>query len=326
MKYPSLRHVVDAECHARAALALWPRRDAALIGRLAYAPLPNGPSVYAVQAYRKDRCWRGYVDLAEWLANTAPELASLACAADASTEHVRHLFAASAHPVDMPLPELGYDMLQIEHNPEQSLAQSKLCLLSILTPQGRVWLSEFPQPIAPVVGAVSASMQALPLLLAWHLGSSSASRRLVADLRRGDVLLIGCEAFELTSAGRVIGRFSINEDGEISVQATTMNELKEATTQDHVEAHTAPTVAITMGDIPLRLDFILQRRTMTVAQLDALYRGQVLSLDPQAEQQVEITVNGMRLATGELVELNGRLGIELHDIAVGTSLAEAHRV
>jgi len=64
----------------------------------------------------------------------------------------------------------------------------------------------------------------------------------------------------------------------------------------------------------------------TIAQLESLYQGQVLQLDPQAERHVEITVNGMRIAMGELVELNGRLGVELQDISIGQCRDETHGV
>lgn len=341
MTYPSLRRIAPGELRAHAALAHWPRHDAALTKALAYAPLPRHAAVIAVAAYAHGFCWRGHVDLLEWLSTTAPELASLACIAGDRIEQAKSLFEAADNPLDMPFPELAYDVLRIEPLSEQADDVPAQCLLSILTPQGRVWLSDFPDIAAPAVSDVADAMRTLPLALAWHLGSSNASRRLVGSLRCGDVLLIGAEAFELTSAGIAIGRFSINEHGEITVQAANLKEPKETnkpmpagagiassvSAADTVStASVASAIAASLGDIPLRLDFVLQRRLMTVAELDALYSGQVLQLDPQAEKQVEITVNGMRLATGELVELNGRLGVELHDIAGGKTLAGSRRV
>ena len=354
MSYPSLRRVAAAELRARAALAHWPRRDAALTGRLAYSPLPRHSGVVAVHAYAQGLCWRGHVDLREWLAITSPELASLACMGGRGDEHALALFDAAEQPLSMPFRALDYDCLRIQHDATSvtpaapDTFASQPCLLSLRTPQGRVWFSDFPDIEAPVPGDLSRAAQALPLLLDWRIGSSQASSRLIGGLRRGDVLLITNEAFELSSAGTAIGRFSINQDGEITVQAASLKQLKETritasanvgadadadaalsampATSTTPAAPATPTIAASLADIPLRLDFVLQRRLMTVAELDTLYRGQVLQLDPQAEKQVEITVNGMRLATGELVELNGRLGVELHDIAGGKAIAETHRV
>lgn len=345
MSYPSLRRVAAAELRARAALAHWPRRDAALTGRLAYSPLPRHPGVVAVHAYAQGLRWRGHVDLREWLATTAPELAALVCTGGRCDEHALALFDAAEQPLTMPFPALAYDCLRVQQDatdvrpatPDTSASQP--CLLSLRTPQGRVWLSDFPDIAAPVSGDLSRAAQALPLLLDWRVGSSQVSRRLIGGLRRGDVLLIANEAFELSSSGTPIGSFSINQDGEITVQAASLKQPKDtritASANEGEDADAAramptipatPAIAASLADIPLRLDFVLQRRLMTVAELDALYRGQVLQLDPQAEKQVEITVNGMRLATGELVELNGRLGVELHDIAGGKALAETRRV
>lgn len=330
MKYTSLRRVAAAELRARAALAHWPRRDAALTGRLAYSPLPRHPAVVAVHAYGEGLRWRGHVDLGEWLAATAPELAALA--GDEGNQYALSLFEAAEQPLVMPFCELAYDVLRIQPDAAPGAhAAPAPCLLSLQTPQGRVWFDEFPAITAPAADELSASLQTLPLLLDWCVGSSRASRRLINSLRCGDVLLIGTEAFELSSAGRIIGRFSINQDGEITVQAASLKQSTAATTPAHADTGVASdmpamsAIAASLGDIPLRLDFILQRRLMTVAELDALYRGQVLQLDAAAEKQVEITVNGMRLASGELVELNGRLGVELHDIAGGKAFAENHR-
>ncbi|PPT90449.1 hypothetical protein XthCFBP4691_12280 [Xanthomonas theicola] len=332
VKLPSLRRITTAQARARAALARWPQRDPALGGRLAYTPAPRAASLVAVQAYRHGLCWRGYVDLAEWLACTAPELAALAATAQRRTEHARSLFEASERPLDMPFPELDYDLLRIGEDPGQDRQAQDQCLLSLATPQGRVWFGDFPDVAVPSARPLSASIAVLPLQIAWQIGRSHASRRLIGRMRCGDVLLIEAEAFELTSAGMAIGGFSINEDGEISMHPAIMKEHNGAAKEERGDGCAAPpamptaAVAASLADVPLRLDFILQRRTVTVAELDALYQGQFLQLDPEAEKKVEIAVNGMRLATGELVELNGRLGVELHDIGGGKALAQARRV
>jgi len=335
VKFPSLRSMSTDEMKARAALALWPRRDPALAGRLGYAPVPSAASICAVQAYRDGLCWSGYVDLAEWLGCTAPGVAALASAAQAGNDYARGLFEASEQPLEMPFPELEYAILRIAQDADQYRCAQDHCLLTLLTPQGRVWLRDFPDLAAPARAPLTQAALGLPVQAAWQLGRSYASRRLIGTLRRGDVVLIGTEIFELTSAGMAIGRFSINQDGEITVQAASMNTPKDAPEQEPGEmqdmqemkvAMPVAAVAATLADVPLRLDFILQRRTLTVAELDALYQGQVLHLDPQAEKQVEITVNGMRLAVGELVELNGRLGVELHEVGGARALVGTQRV
>ena len=315
MKYSCLRRVAQSTIDARAALALWPQRHPGLLRGLAYSPLPRGHGAMpaAIHAYRREICWSGFVDLAEWFGCTCPEMAGLAQHAANYPERIQSLFAASEQPLQMPLSELSYHSMRIRPC-VASEVDERQCYLSVMTPQGRVWLASFPLGARPAGLSLSAAARTLPLALALRLGSSRASRRLIAGIRRGDVLLVGTEAFEVASAGKTIAGFSINEEGEISVQSLSANE------------EDADPGAAALEDIPVRLDFILQRRTMTVAQLDALYRGQVLQFDPEAEKQVEIMANGVRLARGELVELNGRLGVELSDITAGGGIAEAERI
>ena len=329
MNFTSLRRIAQNDVNACAALSRWPLHDASLAQRMTYAPLPSGSMMVAIDAYRQSLCWRGYVDLAEWLTYTAPELARLAQATNVHAvlqspvhpEKVRQLFEASDQPLTMPIPELAYELLHLR--PYDAGRQNHDRLLSLLTPQGRIWFSEYPAIGMPAVDYVSAAMRSVPLQIAWSLGNSFASRGLVKVLRPGDVLLIKNETFELTSADKKLGHFSINECGEISVQAASYDESQ---SPDDSGEQAEISAGVALRDIPLRLDFILQRSMMTVAQIDTLYQGQVLQLDPKAEQKIEIIVNGMRIAKGELVELNGQLGVELHDITLGQTLSETNRV
>jgi len=304
MNYPSLRHVTDAELDARAAIASWPLHNNLLSKALSYAPLPQYSKLIAVEAYRQEMCWRGFIDLYDWLEHVAPELASLAYLPSLTgcnreherDEHVRTLFEANVRPIDMPISALFYEILHIRRDLEPPPPGQ--CLLSLMTPQGRIWFSEYPSAtfVEQLPLHAKSTVLSLPLMLSWRL--------------------------DITSAGKTVGYFSINEGGEVSMQVGCLNQTGMQGSIDgevdisgstNAESHITSAIA----DIPLRLDFILQRRMTTVAQLDAMYHGQVLQLDPQAERQVEITVNGMRIAMGELVELNGRLGVELQDISLG---------
>lgn len=325
MRFPSLRRVAETERQARAALAFWSLRDEVSGNCLAYAPMPSAPFLIRVDAYRHKLCWCGYIDLGEWLAHTVPELARLANSDDVfpmerspvSLAKMIRLFESSDRPLEMPVSELAYDVLHIRSG--QIGPSTDECLLSIVTRQGRVWLRDYPDPVAPDSRYRSISFQSIPLSLVWCLGSSMASRKLIYSARRGDVFLIMRECFELRCTNTMIGQFSINEDGEIAVEAARQYDLE---TQDIPWNPTEDSIARVLADIPLRLDFILQRRMMTLSQIDALYRGQVMQFDPQAERQVEIAVNGMRIARGELVELNGCLGVELHEISLDQLLTE----
>lgn len=72
--------------------------------------------------------------------------------------------------------------------------------------------------------------------------------------------------------------------------------------------------AAALARIPVRLEFILQRRTLSVGELGALQEGQIIALDERAEKQVLVLGNGVVLGRGELIQLDDRLGIEMLDI------------
>lgn len=315
MNLSSLRKADPVAVAASAALALWPKRDATLAQRLSCTPLPRSDLLFSVQAYRHGLRWDGFVDLEQWMEHVAPGLAGMARSetADEHALRAQRLFEAGDRPLHMPLPELAYDSLRINRCvPSGSEAQR--CWLTLTTPQGRVWLANFPAGDCGQTSSLSAKARSLPLTIEFRIGYSQARRHLLARVQPGDVLLVTTEAFEVASAGAIIGQFSLNEDGEMTVQPQDMNKERKAA------------AASVLSDIPLHLEFILQRRTMTVAQLDALYCGQTLEMDPQAERQVEIAANGVCLARGELVEINGRLGVEIQELSDAGRLAKARVV
>jgi type III secretion protein Q len=59
---------------------------------------------------------------------------------------------------------------------------------------------------------------------------------------------------------------------------------------------------------------VLQQSTLTVAELESFYQGQIIPCHPDAEQNILIVANGTPVAKGELVWVEDRLGIEVKDI------------
>lgn len=66
-----------------------------------------------------------------------------------------------------------------------------------------------------------------------------------------------------------------------------------------------------LANLPLTLEFILQRRYLSLGEIQQFRQGKVLELDPEGEKHIEIRANGHLLALGELVQLEDRLGVEL---------------
>ncbi len=70
-------------------------------------------------------------------------------------------------------------------------------------------------------------------------------------------------------------------------------------------------VLTSVDDIEVNLDFVVGRTSITVAELRELRPGVTKSLDTPATANAEIYASGKRLGDGELVEIDGQLGVRI---------------
>ncbi|GAB1387144.1 hypothetical protein MASR1M59_22920 [Melaminivora sp.] len=66
-----------------------------------------------------------------------------------------------------------------------------------------------------------------------------------------------------------------------------------------------------LADLPVRLSFDLGELTLTLAQLQALQPGQALALGRPLAGAVQVRANGVLIGAGELVQIDGQLGVSL---------------
>lgn len=64
-------------------------------------------------------------------------------------------------------------------------------------------------------------------------------------------------------------------------------------------------------EVPVRLTFDLGERMLTLGELRALQVGQVLEMRRPLSQAVSVRVNGALIGSGELVDIDGQLGVTL---------------
>ncbi|XBS70287.1 FliM/FliN family flagellar motor switch protein [Acerihabitans sp. KWT182] len=83
-------------------------------------------------------------------------------------------------------------------------------------------------------------------------------------------------------------------------------------------ASQAGTFSGVLTTVPLKLEFILQRRYLEIGELQQLFKGKVMEIDPAGEKNIEIRANGHLLAFGELVQLEDRLGVEITALHSGS--------
>ena len=64
-------------------------------------------------------------------------------------------------------------------------------------------------------------------------------------------------------------------------------------------------------DIPVNLVAVIGKRHMTVKDLLELQMGEVVELDRAPHDVVDLVANGKLVAQGELVEIQGKLGVRI---------------
>lgn len=69
-----------------------------------------------------------------------------------------------------------------------------------------------------------------------------------------------------------------------------------------------------LQDIPLRLSVEVGSTSLKLSELLDLAEGSVVELDRQANELLDILVNGTLVAKGEVVTVNGRFGIRVVDV------------
>lgn len=70
-----------------------------------------------------------------------------------------------------------------------------------------------------------------------------------------------------------------------------------------------------LADIPVRMSVEVGSTSLRLAEVMDLTEGAVVELDRQADDLLDIMVNGALIAKGEVVTVNGRYGIRIVDIA-----------
>jgi flagellar motor switch protein FliN/FliY len=81
-----------------------------------------------------------------------------------------------------------------------------------------------------------------------------------------------------------------------------------------------------LADIPVRMSVEVGSTSLKLAEVMDLAEGSVVELDRQADDLLDIMVNGALIAKGEVVQVNGRYGIRVVEVATTeTRLAGAER-
>ncbi|EGD4407976.1 YscQ/HrcQ family type III secretion apparatus protein, partial [Escherichia coli] len=77
-------------------------------------------------------------------------------------------------------------------------------------------------------------------------------------------------------------------------------------------------------DLPVKIEFVLGKKIMNLYEIDELCVKRIISLLPESEKNIEIRVNGALTGYGELVEVDDKLGVEIHSWLSGHNNVKYH--
>jgi len=198
--------------------------------------------------------------------------------------------------------------------------------------RARVWMPErtLARASAPTAAELPAELGQVPARLAARLGRASLPAREVAALATGDVLLpdeLGCvrgasgapEPSELalvSRGGGVVVRLE-REGGDWVVRGLAREAMPRAATlaeaamtESKNEVVRAGELAV-VAELPVEVSIELGRIELRVSELAALVPGRVISARIPVGGPVELRAGGHTVAIGELVDIEGELGVRI---------------
>lgn len=153
---------------------------------------------------------------------------------------------------------------------------------------------------------------ALPFTLRYVLGHSQLPLSTLIDVERGDLLRIRDYSPQICLDVRRLFHFCYTPDKEVYV---------EDAIQEY--SHTLPEdefLAAEWSELPVEIEFVLDRLTVSLGELHDVAPGRILPLTPGAETNIRVYMNRKLLAVGELVSLDeGGLAVDISQVILGNT-------
>jgi len=186
--------------------------------------------------------------------------------------------------------------------------------LECTPPQAAAMLASWPITPRPL------DLLALPAVL--RIGATTLSRRVVASLRPGDAVLLqrSAEPAVLVVAESWVAQAHRRNDDWTLAEAPRPDTRHRApnhpgggwTMAEHDAGQNPGGLPVAeIDDIPVTLTFEIGRLGMALGQLRRLGPGSVIELGRSRQELVEIAVHGRAIGQGELVEIEGAVGVRI---------------
>lgn len=195
--------------------------------------------------------------------------------------------------------------------PPATLPQKMLCLPA---QPCSIFCLDWSASDNPVFNEFHLKKYRIPFIVDVVLGYSQLSVPQFTDVAKGDLLLIQRQSGYLKIGSKKLFFLNIDNNVEVVVQEK-FTDIEDSY-RDEEET------LLKWSELPVEIEFVLDSRYFTLAELDAIYPGMTLSLNQDAEQRIKIYLNRKFFACGELVALeNGNLAVEINQVNI--ALADA---
>jgi len=91
-------------------------------------------------------------------------------------------------------------------------------------------------------------------------------------------------------------------------------QIGKAETEEHLE-EPPEEVLLALLSVPLEVSVVVGSKRISLEELFSLKPGSIIVLDRMINEPVDITVNGRKIAEGELIVVNDRFGVKITKIA-----------
>lgn len=184
-------------------------------------------------------------------------------------------------------------------------------LVSMDPSKGFIWaeLADITVPILPKI-VNEANWSHLILQMKICLGYTLIHYPDIAELCCGDLFILEVQTCKATIANAITMGFKIDEGNMI---VDSMEEYDASTTDDSISL--VEKNCLTMDNLELKVEFFLEERIMTLAELQSIKVDEHLPLQKVGGTvNVNLRVGKKVIAAGELVRVDDRLAVEIHNI------------
>ncbi|RUM32661.1 MAG: flagellar motor switch protein FliN [Aquifex sp.] len=106
----------------------------------------------------------------------------------------------------------------------------------------------------------------------------------------------------------------VQETSTEKVQEEVKEELKEEKVEPVQKKENLIELIQQFSDIPVDIEVVVGRAQKTLGELLGMGIGSVIELDREVKDFVDIKVNGKLIAKGELVVVDGKIGVKIKEV------------